>query len=111
MSPARLPEPSGKLQRRQRTLDVINFKLLEVQTEKTQFEQKLKNKFKKPQTPSNIPERGDKYFRRRKQEELNSEGCGEKKKKKNTTKQQTQRNKPNQPRRTAYSNSSGTLTV
>lgn len=46
--PARLPEPSGKLQRRQRTLDVINFKLLEVQTEKTQFEQKLKNKFKNP---------------------------------------------------------------
>lgn len=48
VSPARLPEPSGKLQRRQRTLDVINFKLLEVQTEKTQFEQKLKNKFKNP---------------------------------------------------------------
>lgn len=96
MSPARLPEPSGKLQRRQRTLDVINFKLLEVQTEKTQFEQKLKNKFKKPQTPSNIPERGDKYFRRRKQEELNSEGCGEKKKKKkhNKTTNPKKQNKP-----------------
>lgn len=67
-----------------------NFKFLKVQTEKVQFEQKLKNKFKKTQTLSNIPERGDKYFRR-KQEELNSEGCGEQKtKERNQTNQEEQ---------------------
>lgn len=74
----------------------MNFKFLKVQ-----FEQKMKKNLKTANT-FKYTRGGDKYFRIRKQEELNSEGRSE---------QKTQRKEPNQPKRGAHSNSLSTLTV